>query len=382
MHICFLCNEYPPAGGGGIGSFVCNLSRAAVAKGHNAHVVGVYRNRAGEFEDDMGVAVRRLAAARLPGSRFLLNGFTIKRALRDIYASSPIDIIEGQEIAFGSDQWSGPARKVIRMHGGHHFFAAARGDRPAAWRGWQERRSFERANVLCAVSQYVAETTRDLLRLGNRQITVLPNFVDTDRFCPQPEAVIEQGRIVFVGALCEKKGIRQLVQAMPEIVSAVPTASLLVFGRDRNEKSVGGSFLAHLRTLIPEDLRQRIAFEGAVGHERLIHELARAAVCVFPSHMEAMPMTWLEAMSMGKAVVGSNTGPGPEVIEDQVSGLLCNPHEPDSIAKQVARCLNDAALCKRLGEAARRRVLDNFSVERMVDRNLEFYEQVLAGKAS
>ncbi len=101
--------------------------------------------------------------------------------------------------------------------------------------------------------------------------------------------------------------------------------------------------------------------------------LARASVCVYPSHMEALPLAWLEGMAMGKAVLGSRTGPGHEVIEDGVSGMLCDPHDPGSIAECLVRLLSDAALRADLGRCARRRAVDGFSEAAMLDRNESFY---------
>jgi glycosyltransferase involved in cell wall biosynthesis len=94
--------------------------------------------------------------------------------------------------------------------------------------------------------------------------------------------------------------------------------------------------------------------------------------------MEALPIAWVEGLAMGKAVVASETGPGPEVIEDGVSGLLCNPHDPDSIAAALLRVLNDAPLRARLGAAARQRAEQLFSLEKLVHDNIEYYERRVA----
>jgi glycosyltransferase involved in cell wall biosynthesis len=225
------------------------------------------------------------------------------------------------------------------------------------------------------VSCFVAETTRQLLELGDRPMEILPNPVDTSAFRPRPEVPEETGLIVFVGTVCEKKGIRQLIHAMPGIAQAAPEAHLLVVGRDWRDRESGRSFTEYLRGLIPADLQERIVFQGAVEHDQLWRILARAAVCVYPSHMEALPVAWVEAMAMGKAVVASNTGPGPEVVEDGVSGLLCNPHQPESIAEKVIQLLKAPQLRRRLGAAARQRAVEHFSVEVLVGRNLDFYHR-------
>jgi glycosyltransferase involved in cell wall biosynthesis len=93
--------------------------------------------------------------------------------------------------------------------------------------------------------------------------------------------------------------------------------------------------------------------------------------------MEALPVAWLEALAMGKAVVASQTGPGPEIIDDDFSGLLCDPHDPHSVAEQVIRALNDADLRRRLGEQGRRRAIEQFSAEVLVRRNEAFYQRLV-----
>jgi glycosyltransferase involved in cell wall biosynthesis len=82
-------------------------------------------------------------------------------------------------------------------------------------------------------------------------------------------------------------------------------------------------------------------------------------------------------MAMGKAIVASRTGPGPEVVEHRGSGLLCDPHDPSSIAASVRELLGDRALRKRLGAAARERALRDFSADVMMQRNMTFYQQCL-----
>jgi glycosyltransferase involved in cell wall biosynthesis len=231
------------------------------------------------------------------------------------------------------------------------------------------------------VSCYVGETTRRLLGLAARPIEVLPNPVDASLFCPRPGMSEEEGLILFVGTVCEKKGIRQLVQAMPRIVEAVPHARLRVVGRDGRDPKTGMSFTDGLRATLSPELAGRVEFAGNVEHAALPDQMARAQVCVYPSHMEALPVAWLEGLAMGKAVVASATGPGPEVIEDGVSGLLCDPHAPASIADRIIALLRDPQLRGRLGARARERAVASFSVETLVTRNEAFYRRCIGGRA-
>jgi len=379
MRVAFCCGEYPPHRGGGIGTFTRALGRELVRRGIGVDVVGIYGIERDTVEYDEGVRVWRLAGAQLPYTRFVRNGRKLTGKLRELRVGEGLDLVEGQENAFAAVGRLPGVKKVIRMHGGHHFFAVTLGKRPAFWRGWQERRSFEQADAICAVSRFVAETTRELLRLGRREIEILPNFVDTELFRPRETAGEEEGLIVSVGTVCEKKGVRQLIDAMPAILAACPDARLVVAGRDLPDPAVGGSFQAFLLSRMREEVKRRVEFAGPVAHERLPELLARASVCVYPSLMEAMPMAWLEAMAMAKAVVASRLGPGPEVIQDGVDGLLCDPRNTEELAEKVITALGDGELRRRLGRAARERVMREFSPAVMIEKNLRFYQRVVDG---
>jgi glycosyltransferase involved in cell wall biosynthesis len=324
------------------------------------------------------VQVIRLGNAPVPRTGFVVNAARIQGTLRQLHAEHPVSILEGQEAALAIIPRDFPARKVIRMQGGHHFFAVTLGKKPRAWKSWLEKRSFANADALCAVSRYAAETTRSLLKLRpDRAIEILPNPVNTTEFAPRPQIPEERGLIVFVGTVTEKKGIRQLVQAMPRVVGAVPHAKLWVIGRDWPDPATGQSFTAHLRTLVPPELESHVVFKGPVEHSQLADTLARAQVCAYPSHMETQGIVIVEGMAMGKAVVATQAGPGPEVVENGVSGMLCDPHDPVSIAESIIPLLKDADLRRRLGEQARKRAVGEFSISSLVLRNEAFYARVL-----
>jgi glycosyltransferase involved in cell wall biosynthesis len=380
LRLVYLCNEYPPASHGGIGAFTALLATRLVARGHSVHVVGLYRCKETEREHTAGVAITRLPANMLGMLGFLINRRRIARELWRINAANPIDVVEGPENALSLVPRRFPATKLIRMHGGHHFFSVLLNKTPRFSRAWVEQASFKNADSLCAVSHFVAAETSKLLGLEGRPVEIIPNSIDTAKFRPMPEVPVISGRIVFVGTLCEKKGIPQLVQAMPEILAAVPNAHLVACGRDSTDRSTGQSFKNLLECAMSSQVRRRITFKDHVDNEQLPRELATAEVLVYPSHMEALGVAWLEGMAMGKPVVASKTGPGPEVIEDGKSGLLCNPHDPHSIAESVIRCLKDPVLASRLAAAARERAVQEFSVEKLVVRNEEFYLRCLEEK--
>lgn len=377
MHVVYLCNEYPPSRGGGVGTFTRNLGRELVKCGNQVTVIGYYRVAAEAVEQDEGVRVIRFPALYVPGINPFLNAPRLRGRLQRLHQQSPIDIIEGPELSQWGLTRAVPGKKIIRMHGGHHYFSVTLGRKPRRLRGWIEKISFRNADALCAVSNYVAEVTQRELGLGSRAITILPNPVDIHQFAPGQNTAEEPGRIFFAGTLCEKKGIRQLVEAMPAICAAVPEAHLIAAGKDTLDPVTNRSFQQQLEAMIAPELHGKIHFLGSVPNTDLPGLIAQAQVCVYPSHMEAMPLAWLEGMSMGKCVVASQIGPGPEVIRDGIDGLLCDPRNPQSIADQVVRALQDGELRARLGAVARKKIEEQFSTEILVKRNIAFYQECL-----
>lgn len=337
-------------------------------------VAGGYKEIDSAESNDQGVRVLRFAFGRLGPLRLLTNRMTMRALLLRIHAEHPIDIFEGGEVDL-SLIWRGlPGRKVLRMHGGPTVFAPD--GKPKLAASLAERWSFHAADKLVAVSRFVAEATRRMLRLGDREITVIPNPVEIDLFRPAAESEEEPARIVFSGTVTQRKGIRELIAAMPRILREVPSARLAVYGGD----AIGGAakpLMEALKASVPVEVARHIEWNGRVPRSELPAALRRASVCVYPSHMEAMPIAWLEGMACGKAVVASSSGPGPELIDDGVTGLLCDPRDPDSIAQKITLALKDADLRRRLGTAAREAAVERYSLAPLVERNVAYYRSIL-----
>ena len=381
MHVAFICDEYPPGVHGGVGSLTQTIARRVVEEGHRATVIGTYRSTHDLAELDQGVQVIRLTSrGRVRGVRALADQRRLWRRIARVHAADPIDVLEGPEPSL----WAAPTRlgfpTVVRMNGGHRFFAEAEGRPTAPARSWVEARSIRRADDLVAVSEHTARRTAALLELGDRPITVIPNPVDVASFHPGSRPMVP-GTVVFVGTICEKKGVRQLVEGFPEVARRVPHARLLVVGRDQVDRVTGESFTVALRRSVPAELTDQVVFVGPVEHDRVAELIAEAEVCALPSHMEALPVAWIEVLASGKALVASTSGPGPEVVEHGVSGLLVDPHDPAAIADALVAVLTDADRRDRLGAAARQRAVERFSIDELIHVNLDHYRDVHEGWA-
>src|SRR5262249_12154385 len=117
MHICFLCDEYPPSSHGGIGTVTQTLARALVANGHAATVVGVNAGltEAEPTDLDRGVPVVRIAHTTVRGAGFVANGTRLRSALARIHSQTRIDVLEGPESSLALLPRQFPAPTLIRM---------------------------------------------------------------------------------------------------------------------------------------------------------------------------------------------------------------------------------------------------------------------------
>jgi len=383
MHICFLTHEYPQANGdtGGTGTFVQTLGRLLVRAGHRASVVGTWRNLWDSTEDDEGVTVHRVRGSRLPTARFLPNSMRIDRRLAEIHRQTPIDVIEASNMGFAFVGHRIDAARVIRMHGGHLYHRYELNEKPALWRSFQERRSFRRADHYVAVGEYVGKITARLLQIDWEQVKVIYNFVDDQLFCPSAETPTpDPHTLLTVGTVCKNKGMRELVLAVLQLIEEFPSVVLTIAGRDWRARKTDPSYRkTELLPLIPAAAREHFRFIGPVAHGQVPQLLAKNAICVYPSHTEAMPVAWLETLAMGKPLIGGDIEPGREVIRDGVDGLLCNPHDPADIAAKIRSVLRSESLRQELAANARQRFADTFSTEKLLGDNLSFFEQCIQG---
>ena len=379
MHILFLTNEYSKQGfpHGGLGSFVQTIAQALVKKGVQVSVVGLNYDQTCEDITFDGINIIRLPKSNIKGLAWYFNARAIAKAIRILHKRSPVDVIEGSELSFAFLPKMKGIKYIIRLHGGHHFFAEAEQRSIDLWKGFQEKRSFKKADAFIAVSEYVKSHTATYLSYANKPIVVIFNPINSTLFQPQ-EVGIELNNITFAGTICEKKGVRQLIQAFPLVKAKFPEATLHLYGRDWFFKN-GSSYIKMLQEQeLPQlgTMGESIVFHGAISNTEIPNVYAKAAICVFPSHMETLGLVAPEAMAMEKAVVFTNLGPGPEVIQHGVTGLLCNPHDPEDIAVKICTVLENPQFAIKMGREARKAVQKQFNVEVIVEENILFYMSV------
>jgi len=210
-------------------------------------------------------------------------------------------------------------------------------------------------------------------------IQVFPNGVDTVRFCPDEgkrvalrrELNISADALVVgsVGRMVAIKNYPALLQAVEYLVPAIPNLRLMLVG--------SGPDLDRLKAQASQssELSTRVLFVGP--SERVADLLSAMDVFVLPSLGEGMSNTLLEALAVGLPIVATAVGGNPEVIADGVEGYLFAPGDVQGLSRRLQAVLSDAALRARLGQAARQRAREHFSIDRMLRRYTDLYTDLV-----
>ena len=373
MRLVYLCDEYPPAASGGIGTFTRGIAQAMMQAGHEVHVVGHYAQSAATREVDAGVEVWRLPA---PSGRLapLRRRMTMWRALREIAASGAVDILEAPDFEGNSAFLPRCSRvRLVRLHGSHLYFSDERGVAPSRSVSFLERAALKQADSIVSVSYYTARCTRDLFRLST-SISTIHNAVNVNASVPRKQDYAACKRVVYFGTLAEKKGVLTLADAWRQFSPTHPDWRLELIGRD--SQFSGGS--------VQDEALRRLGaaatttdFVGPLAHDEVLRRLPNYDFAVLPSYSEAFALAPMEAMGLGVPVVGSSMSSGPELIEHGVDGWLCDPRQVESVLAMLELAAANADERARIGQAARRKVEKVFAYDAFVQRNIEFYEALL-----
>jgi len=239
--------------------------------------------------------------------------------------------------------------------------------------------------VFYTMADAVLAVTRELSAFHARQawipanrVQVIYNGVDTNLFTPRRnEGVLTRESLGWppdafvigtVGRLTPIKDYGTLLRAAVTLVRKGAEVRVIMVG--------SGSELSCLERTVDEstELQGRTLFAGAANN---VPELLNAMdVFVLPSLSEGLSNTLLEAMASGLPVVATRVGGNPELVEEGRSGLLFNPRDADALGRVLLRLADVPALRRELGAAARRRVLDEFSLERMFSVYRELYVEL------
>ena len=407
MKHLIICREFPPACGGGIGTYAYNISRLMAENGECVHIISqlcendnqpytelikgrlivhriAFDDWTAFFEPKPHPELMSKIERELFHSSFHLQCFAWSAALlaEKLITEEEIDVIEAQEYEAPLYYFQlrraiglGPIRQpptIVHLHSPTWTIAKSNEWLPddlsviAATR--LEEFSIKAADGLICPSRYLTNAVHRHYGLQQESINVIPYPVIGLSKLDRVPSVWNKGSICYIGRLEPRKGVIEWIRAA---VCAAEIHSELTFdfvGENvlRNGRKSGQSVI---NGLIPKHLRSRFRFHGHQPRSSLPKFLIRARIAVVPSRWENFPNTCIEAMSSGLPVIATATGGMAEMVENGRTGWIAST--ANALTDAIFRALScSAAQLEEMGEAASSSIREQCDPQRVFEAQL------------
>jgi glycogen(starch) synthase len=399
MHITLVNRWYPPHSGyGGVAVYNYYLAHALVKLGHRVTVVAArWSPDVPGLHKDNGVTVYRLLSQHryrlhwLPiVGRYvrplqqLLYSLQVDRKLQELEAQYRPDVIEFAEVNAEGFVYLLRRRHcpvVVRCHTPtfvlRRYYTPAEMPYDTSLTTMMEKFCIHHAHALTAPSHDMAEIIAKGCGISPERITVVPNALDVDEFCPASCKRNSDGNVVIlhVGRVERGKGVQVLAETIPQVLRAVPQARFVFAGADRRLPDGRSQITALKDQFASLGLDSRVELRGRVSQAELLAAYASADICVVPSLIyESFSYTCAQAMACGLPVVASCIGGIPETVGDGITGILMEPGNVQGLAQAIICMAKDADLRQRMGQAGRIEAVQRFDALDIARQFLELIE--------
>ncbi len=215
-------------------------------------------------------------------------------------------------------------------------------------------------------------------RLGEKKVITLYNGVEISRFKNIEESVQRQLKqslklpsnsqiIVTVAVLREPKGIQYMLNALPALLDKNPNIHYLIVG--------DGAYGASLRELAADlAIQEHVTF---AGHRADIPALLSISdIFVLPTLGDALPTVLIEALAAEIPIVASNVGGVPEIVENEVNGLLVPPGDSSELTQACLQFLQNRELASQIVQVGNAIVQQRFNISVQIEKLSHIYEEV------
>jgi glycogen synthase len=319
----------------------------------------------------------------------LSYSWRLRRTLKHLHQSKPIDIVEFAEINaegyfFARAPW---LPFVVRCHTPtfvlRDSFAANEFSFDTKIVSNCEKKTIQRAHALTAPSGDMAQRIAQATGIKSAQVTVIPNPLyvngaNGNTNGSKPTSLETELTVLYVGRIERAKGILVLAKTIPGIIKSVPHVHFLIAGYDR-PTPWGTSQRAELEQQFARaGASARVEFLGAMEQSQLPALYQRADLCVVPAlQYESFSYTCAQAMAAGKPVIATRVGGMSETVEDGKTGLIVEPDNEDELAAAIIALLKDRERRLAMGRAGHEKVLREFDPLKIAQENLAVYAQAI-----
>jgi len=252
---------------------------------------------------------------------------------------------------------------VVHLHAGQfdRFWAAS-----GKYLCRSINRLFVNSAAIIVLGDYGARVILDRLPSLRDKITILPNASTSPSQPNRARSESGQIRITFLGFLDPEKGVPQLVDALGKLACRTDwTATIAGSGEIRQTRD-------QARRL---GIGDRVDLPGWLDPSESAALLERTDILALPSFVETLPMAIIEAFAYGVAVVATPVGAVPEVIAHEHNGLLVPVGNAEALANALNQLLEDGALRRRLGDAARRDHAERYEINNYIKRLVSIWRK-------
>lgn len=377
---------------GGLANYIHRVARALAEMGHDIHVLTFSEIDEARFEHD-GVTVHRIKSStwlpdltrftRYPMSTapMLLDfSFKVYRKLKWLNAQRPLHLVQ-----FPTYSCCGLASiyrlkvpHVLRASSYQPLLNEAAGVTPTVNSkivGRMEALQLRMSSHVFAPSYHLQQILEREARLTRVRVIRTPFYVETTDWDSSvyDRCLMGKQYLLFFGRFQLHKGFHNLVEALPRVLDQYPNAHAALVGRDM-ESPLAPSMADYARQRCGA-FAERVVVMDRLQHRQLYPVIAGAHLVVLPSLIENLPNAGLEAMGLGKVVIGTVGTSFEELISDGVTGFLATPNNPESLAEKIISAWIHPQLGD-IGAAARQASLE-FSPEKTVVSLLNYYREVL-----
>ncbi|MGA8541759.1 MAG: glycosyltransferase [Terriglobales bacterium] len=311
----------------------------------------------------------------LSGAGKLLYARLLRR-VQKLHSAKPIDVIHahaalpcGHAAALLSRRLNIPF--VVTVHGLDVFHTSFSGGIPALWRGKVSMNVYSAARTVICISDKVQEILRARAP-GDTHSAIVYNGVDPELFSPSPtiSGPID-AEILIVGNLLRSKGHELVFRALASLRSSFPQLRCSIIG-EGPDRALFESLASDL------GIEKQVQSVGRQSRSQVAKAMRRCSVFVLPSRNEGLGCVYLEAMSCAKPVIGCRGQGIDEVIEHAKNGWLVPADGLDELVQGLSALLGSPELCARIGIAARRTILEKFTLAHQAQQLVGIYRHALA----
>jgi glycosyltransferase involved in cell wall biosynthesis len=233
-----------------------------------------------------------------------------------------------------------------------------------------------------AVSQSTRQDLIEYQHLSPEKVVVAYNGVDTEEFRPSTvnsdiiSKYVFEGydkMILSVGAVQLRKGQSMIVECLSKLLQRWPGLVYVNVGNPYDE-TFQNRLLKRAEVL---GVSKAVKLLNGLPRSDLVALIGAADLCVHPSTREPFGLAVVEEMACGKPVVAFNVDAMPEIIDDQLDGLLIKPYSMEDLTKSILNVLEDPQFARKLGDAARLKVASKFTWDQTASRLMEIYGELL-----